>query len=58
MVGLIDSTGNTQFVPLEWTDRNPPSRTRNAELILNVRSLLSLAQWIGQTTTVPGKGLT
>jgi hypothetical protein len=48
MVGLIDSTGNTQFVPLEWTDRNPPSRIQNAESLLNVRSLLSLAQWIEQ----------
>jgi hypothetical protein len=48
MVGLIDSTGNTQFVPLEWTDRNPPSRIQNAESLLDVRSLLSLAQWIEQ----------
>ncbi len=53
MVGLIDSTGNTQFVPLEWTDRNPPipcEALHDPKPILNVRCLLRLAQLIETTS--------
>jgi hypothetical protein len=59
MVGLADSTGNTQFVPLEWTDRHPPNPCEalpDPKPMLNVRCLLRLAQLIGARTTTSTKG--
>jgi hypothetical protein len=58
MLGLTDSTGNTHFIPMEWTDRSPTSSDQLLEdpkPILNVRCLLSLARIVAQSLPQPPK---
>jgi len=52
LLGLIDSTGTTVFVPIDWTDRNPPSpqsATEGSKQILNAHCLLNIVRWIEKT---------
>jgi hypothetical protein len=54
MLGLIDSCGNTQFVPMEWTDRSPATWDQLLEdpkPILNARFLLSLVRIVERSTS-------
>jgi hypothetical protein len=54
MLGLLDSSGNTQFIPMEWTDRNPTSSDQlldDPKPILNVRCLLNLLRFVELSTS-------
>jgi hypothetical protein len=58
MLGLTDSTGNTHFIPMEWTDRNPTSSDQLLEdpkPILKAKCLLSLARIVAQSLPQPPK---